>query len=87
MGHVTGLTPYTVHSYPLVCVCLRLRLLPIKKVTVSKKSTFKFVFVKKISYLYFILIPHSDGRSNTKSIRNSYMFFLHKYPSYVCVRM
>ena len=51
-----------------------------------KKVSHKFVFIKKISYLYFKLIRHSDLRINTKSIRISYMFFIYVYPSHMCMR-
>jgi len=39
-------------------------------------------------FIIFIvyLIRHHERRTNTKCIQKTYILFLHKYPSYVCVR-
>jgi len=38
----------------------------------------------KLLIFIVYLIRHHERRTNTESIRNSYILFLHKYPSYVC---
>ena len=85
----TRIPPHSLYKVSVslyVCVCADTSLY-IQWDAYFKKVSHKFVFIKKISYLYSILIRHSDLRINTKSIRNSYILFTYVYPSYVCVRM